>query len=300
MYFFQNPFQGIQDVQQKLENGDFVGETGPQGPAGETGAQGPQGDVGPQGPQGEKGETPDVIIRDVVEEQYGGFTRYGVCITGPKIFGEEGSEILNSAIVWNGMPGPQGPQGKTGPAGKTPVLGVDYYRETDKEEIVNRVLEKIEIPDVSVEIPTFDLAALGMTAVTLPAGSASIATDTTALISALSAGAARFLIPVSMGGNNTTFTATMYGFYNGAGAYQCVATAMLDIAMVAMININSNGISVMVAPFTSVIGLPAVTAADNDKILQVVDGAWASVPVADSAVKTFVDEYISSALEGDY
>lgn len=46
--------------------------------------------------------------------------------------------------------------------------------------------------------------------------------------------------------------------------------------------------------------LPAVSSADNGKILQVVDGAWAAVAVADSAVKTYVDDYISSALEGDY
>ena len=36
----------IQDVQQKLDNGAFVGETGPQGPVGATGPQGP---IGPQG-----------------------------------------------------------------------------------------------------------------------------------------------------------------------------------------------------------------------------------------------------------
>lgn len=46
--------------------------------------------------------------------------------------------------------------------------------------------------------------------------------------------------------------------------------------------------------------LPSVTTEDNGKILQVVDGAWAAVAVADSAVKTYVDDYISSALEGDY
>lgn len=46
--------------------------------------------------------------------------------------------------------------------------------------------------------------------------------------------------------------------------------------------------------------LPAVSSADNGKILQVVDGAWVAVAVADSAVKTYVDDYISSALEGDY
>ena len=47
-------------------------------------------------------------------------------------------------------------------------------------------------------------------------------------------------------------------------------------------------------------GLPEVTTDDNDKILQVVDGAWAVVSVADSAVKTYVDDYINEALGGKY
>lgn len=46
--------------------------------------------------------------------------------------------------------------------------------------------------------------------------------------------------------------------------------------------------------------LPSVTAADNGKVLQVVDGEWSAVTVEDSSVKTFVEDYISSALEGDY
>lgn len=46
--------------------------------------------------------------------------------------------------------------------------------------------------------------------------------------------------------------------------------------------------------------LPAVTAEDNGKVLQVANGVWKSVSVADSAVKTYIDEYISSALGGEY
>ena len=46
--------------------------------------------------------------------------------------------------------------------------------------------------------------------------------------------------------------------------------------------------------------MPEVTAADNGKILQVVDGAWGAVAVADSAVKTYVEDYINSALGGEY
>lgn len=47
-------------------------------------------------------------------------------------------------------------------------------------------------------------------------------------------------------------------------------------------------------------GLPEVSEEDNGKIFSVVNGELILVPVADSAVKEYIDEYISSALEGDY
>ena len=47
-------------------------------------------------------------------------------------------------------------------------------------------------------------------------------------------------------------------------------------------------------------GLPKVSEADDGKIFSVVDGKLVLVPVADSSVKTYVDDYISSALDGDY
>lgn len=47
-------------------------------------------------------------------------------------------------------------------------------------------------------------------------------------------------------------------------------------------------------------GLPEVSEADNGKIFTVVNGELILVPVADSSVKTYVDEYINSALEGEY
>lgn len=46
--------------------------------------------------------------------------------------------------------------------------------------------------------------------------------------------------------------------------------------------------------------MPDHTNNDNGKFLQVVNGRPAWVSVADSAVKNYIDEYISSALEGDY
>ena len=46
--------------------------------------------------------------------------------------------------------------------------------------------------------------------------------------------------------------------------------------------------------------VPSVSAADNGKIYQVVDGKMAAVPLGDSAVKTYIDDYINEALGGDY
>jgi hypothetical protein len=46
--------------------------------------------------------------------------------------------------------------------------------------------------------------------------------------------------------------------------------------------------------------LPEITSDDNGKILQVVDGKWASVDLESSKVKTYIDDYISSALGGEY
>lgn len=46
--------------------------------------------------------------------------------------------------------------------------------------------------------------------------------------------------------------------------------------------------------------IPDVTADDNDKIMQVVGGAFVLVSLADSAVKTYIDEYINTALGGEY
>ena len=42
------------------------------------------------------------------------------------------------------------------------------------------------------------------------------------------------------------------------------------------------------------------TTEDNDKILCVVNGEWTAVTIADSPVKTYIDDYINEALGGDY
>ncbi len=81
------------DVQKKLDNGEFVGAQGPKGEKGEPGAQGPRGekgDTGERGPQGETGAT------------------------GPQ--GPQGE---------TGATGPQGPRGETGATGPQGPKGKD-------------------------------------------------------------------------------------------------------------------------------------------------------------------------------
>ena len=82
------------DVQKKLDNGEFVGAQGPKGEKGDTGAQGPRGekgDTGERGPQGETGATGP---------------------QGPK--GETGATGPQGPRGETGATGPQGPKGKDG------------------------------------------------------------------------------------------------------------------------------------------------------------------------------------------
>ena len=82
------------DVQKKLDNGEFVGAQGPKGEKGEPGAQGPRGekgDTGERGPQGETGATGP---------------------QGPK--GETGATGPQGPRGETGATGPQGPKGKDG------------------------------------------------------------------------------------------------------------------------------------------------------------------------------------------
>ena len=85
----------VDEINQKLENGEFIGPQGPQGIQGPVGPVGPEGPQGPQGEKGDKGDKGDV---------------------GPQ--GEQGIQ---------GIQGEQGPVGETGPQGpigKTPNIQI--------------------------------------------------------------------------------------------------------------------------------------------------------------------------------
>ena len=90
-----------------------VGDVGPVGPIGPIGPAGP---VGPRGLQGERGER--------------------------GLQGDRGERGLQGE---RGMQGIRGPQGLTGPKGDTPIRGVDYWTEADKQAIIAEVLALLNV-----------------------------------------------------------------------------------------------------------------------------------------------------------
>lgn len=93
------------------EKGD-PGDPGAKGEKGDPGAKGEKGDPGEQGIPGEKGDPGD---------------------PGPQ-----------------GIPGEKGDPGKDGQDGITPVKGVDYYTENDKNELLQELLTMLPVYDGEV------------------------------------------------------------------------------------------------------------------------------------------------------
>lgn len=107
------------------------GEPGPQGPQGEKGEKGDQGDPGPEGPQGPKGDQGDPGPQ------------------GPA--GADGAPGQQGPQGETGPQGPQGPAGADGTDGYTPQRGVDYWTDTDKQHMVQDVINALPIYNGEVE-----------------------------------------------------------------------------------------------------------------------------------------------------
>ena len=115
------------DVQKKLDNGEFVGAQGPKGEKGDTGAQGPrgekgdtgergpQGETGATGPQGPKGKDGEVTFESLTDEQKASL-RGDPGAQGEK--GEKGDPGAQSEKGEKGDPGAQGEKGEKGDPGR--------------------------------------------------------------------------------------------------------------------------------------------------------------------------------------
>lgn len=105
-----------------LPNPEPVSIKGDKGDQGEQGLQGVKGDKGDKGEKGDTGE--------------------------PGAKGEQGEQGPAGA---DGAEGPQGPQGEQGPPGKTPIKGVDYWTEEDKQQIIQDVIAELPVYNGEVE-----------------------------------------------------------------------------------------------------------------------------------------------------
>lgn len=116
----------------------IMGAQGPEGPAG------PQGSIGPQGPEGKQGPKGDQGVPG--EQGPIGLTGPAGPIGPQGEIGPQGPQGERGPEGIQGPMGPEGPQGLTGPA---PVKGIDYWTESEKQDLVNEVKAEIQIPDVS-------------------------------------------------------------------------------------------------------------------------------------------------------
>ena len=157
------------DVQKKLDNGEFVGaqgpkgekgEPGPQGPQGETGATGPQGPkgetgaIGPQGPQGEtgatgpqgpKGKDGEVTFESLTDEQIASL-RGEPGAKGEK--GEKGDPGAKGEKGEKGDPGAKGEKGEKGDPGRdAPQEAVLYTAQTLNDAQKTQARENIGAAD---------------------------------------------------------------------------------------------------------------------------------------------------------
>lgn len=147
----------------------------------------------------------------------------------------------------------------------------------------------VEMPDgtrlsdykMAADIPVIDLT--NMPRLPLPNGTSIMnGYNTAAIRTALAAGPVKFLIPVSMDGNDLTVAVPMVG-YSVAGTedFQCVSVLTLESATLLLsLSFSANVAFMSVIPLATKLGIPAVSAADNGKIMQVVNGKWDAVELA--------------------
>lgn len=133
------------DVQKKLDDGEFVGARGPKGEKGDTGAQGPrgekgdtgergpQGETGATGPQGPKGKDGEVTFESLTDAQKASLRGE------PGAKGEKGEK---------GDPGAQGEKGEKGDPGRdAPQEAVLYTAQTLNDAQKTQARENIGAAD---------------------------------------------------------------------------------------------------------------------------------------------------------
>lgn len=114
------------NVQDKLDKGEFIGPRGPQGATGPQGPQGPTGLTGAQGPAGERGAQGPTGAQGLRGLTGATGAKGDTGATGPQgpkgATGATGPQGIKGATGPKGDTGPQGPQGPKGDTGESGVV----------------------------------------------------------------------------------------------------------------------------------------------------------------------------------
>lgn len=110
----------------------------------------------------------------------------------------------------------------------------------------------------TVETPVFNLAEMGLTAVSLAGGYSTLEIDTAEIRAALNNGAVTFVIPVETSGMTMQANITMTGASLGAD-YQCISVVDVSGPSFLVVNVNSTTIMVACASLAQAVGLKTAT-----------------------------------------
>lgn len=107
----------------------------------------------------------------------------------------------------------------------------------------------------TLEIPVFDLGALGLAAIPVTGGSGFVSVDTTEIWTALTKGAVTFVMPFVQGEVTMNMSTTVHGSTDGASVFLCTATAYLEDVLFVSVNVYQEGaIMATVTTLTGSIG----------------------------------------------
>ncbi len=136
----------------------------------------------------------------------------------------------------------------------------------------------------NLNVPVFDLVAMGLSVVPMPTGYQALGIDTSEIRTALDKGPVALIVPFEVNGQ-TVHTIIRIAGVSGDSWYQHFSITAFGETAVVCVTITENSISVGSMPAGEMVGLPTITEEDNGKFLCVSNGefGFANAPDGGSA-----------------
>lgn len=152
--------------------------------------------------------------------------------------------------------------------GSFPIVEAKDVSVDENGTRLSEKLSNLGTPSVSTDfsVPTFDLAALGLVAVTLDGTQALLQTDTTEIVSALEKGTIRFSLDVALGEVVMPFSVIPNIACSSAdGVYMCTAVYELNGKILVTFIVQEGFVVVMASAFGEAQTESVATAIDMSK-----------------------------------